>query len=185
MKKNTLIIITGLSAGAGKTHAKNFLLTQKGVIGIKTATTRPPRSQEAPDAYFFLTENEFVAQRAEGAFFEAQQNGLYWYGTPWSELQNLAEDATGVIVCDIRGAQTFKQAFEELVQILFIDTPPSFLRARMEADGRAESEILERLRLVEEEMRRLDLPYGTIKIENDETIELFEQRILDACVASV
>ena len=73
-------VILSSPSGGGKTTIAKALLARRQDIGYSVScTTRAPRAGEANGKdYYFLTEQEFIARRANGDFAEsAQVHGLW------------------------------------------------------------------------------------------------------------
>ena len=133
-----LIVLTAPS-GSGKTTIARRLMEQvPGLCFSTSATTRAPREGEQHGVdYFFLTEDEFQARIAEGAFVEYEEvyPGLS-YGTLREELERLAQSTAVVLDVDVKGALNVKRLYGDQALTLFI-APPSLdaLAGRLQARG--------------------------------------------------
>jgi guanylate kinase len=147
-----IVILSGPS-GTGKTTVLRKLVESSPTPIVKaiTATTRPPRPNEADGRdYYFLRPEEFARQREEGRFLETAEvfgTGT-WYGTPRSEVERAQrQGAWSLLEIDVRGAVEIKRQFPHAVMI--------FLRAASEVDY--ESRLRQRATESEEAIRcRLD-----------------------------
>lgn len=136
-----LIVLTAPS-GAGKTTIAHRV--RAAVPGLRfsiSATTRAPRPGEQDGVdYFFLSDADFAAEIAAGAFVEYEE--VYpgrFYGTLRRELERLAErpEHTGVLLdLDVKGAMSVKRLYGDRARTLFIQ-PPSLaaLAERLHARG--------------------------------------------------
>lgn len=147
-----IVILSGPS-GTGKTTVLRKLVESSPAPIVKaiTATTRPPRPNEADGRdYYFLRPEEFARQREEGRFLETAEvfgTGT-WYGTPRSEVERAQrKGAWSLLEIDVRGALEIKRQFPHAVMI--------FLRAASDEDY--ESRLRQRATESEEAIRcRLD-----------------------------
>src|SRR5690606_1858460 len=133
-----LIVLTAPS-GAGKTTlARRVMEAVPGLRFSISATTRPPRPDERHGVdYFFLSREEFEAQREAGAFVEFEE--VYpgrFYGTLRAELERLATSTAVVLDIDVKGALNVKRLYGDGALTVFIE-PPSLgaLAERLHARG--------------------------------------------------
>jgi guanylate kinase len=102
-----LIIVSG-PPGSGKDTVVSKILEKSDAYGWpKTVTTREPRASEiGNDPYIRMTEEEFLKERALGAFMETDYHGS-WYGSPKSELERIyALGKTPILRIDPNGAES-------------------------------------------------------------------------------
>nr|UOZ97099.1 Guanylate kinase [Cupriavidus sp.] len=157
-KKGQLIIIAAPS-GAGKTSLVRGLLANKNLglsLSVST-TTRPPRPGEAHGReYFFTSEADFLARKAQGEFLEwALVHGNY-YGTSraWINEQR-AQGRPVLLEIDWQGAAQIRQSFpsQELCSIFIL--PPSLeaLRQRLQSRAQDSAAVIEkRIQAAEDEI---------------------------------
>jgi guanylate kinase len=123
------LIVLAAPSGAGKTTLARRLIAD--VAGLRfsvSATTRPPRDGERDAVhYHFLTEDDFRARVAAGAFAEHEEvfPGRL-YGTLHSELEDRHDPDVRAIVLDkdVKGAMTLKGLYGDRALTVFI-APPS------------------------------------------------------------
>jgi len=119
-------VILSSPSGGGKTTIAKALLARRQDIGYSVScTTRAPRAGEANGKdYYFLTEQEFIARRANGDFAESAQVHGLWYGTLRSEVEKVLGSGKHVILdIDVQGAAQFRRAFPQAVLVFVL--PPS------------------------------------------------------------
>lgn len=116
-----IIGLLGPSA-SGKTAIVNQLLDEdESFCRVKTTTTRLPRENENPDAYDFVTFEEFTAKKQNGTFFETSVYAGEHYGTPLSTINDIIDNGKIAIVpIDVNGIKVYKQHFGEEMLALFI-----------------------------------------------------------------
>lgn len=136
-----LIVLCG-PAGVGKGTVLGRVREQHPQIWLSvSATTRKPRPGEVDGVnYFFMTEQEFLAQEDAGEFLEtADVFGLAHYGTPVKPVvEHLEQNIPVILEIDIQGARSVKQRAGELgldVVTVFI-APPSFEELERRLVGR-------------------------------------------------
>ena len=119
-------VILSSPSGGGKTSIAKALLARRQDIGYSVScTTRAPRAGEVNGKdYYFLTEQEFIARRANGDFAESAQVHGLWYGTLRSEVEKVLGSGKHVILdIDVQGAAQFRRAFPQAVLVFVL--PPS------------------------------------------------------------
>lgn len=154
-------VIFSAPSGAGKTTIVRHLLGHSALnlAFSVSATTRPPRGQEADGVdYHFLSESTFKQRIEGGALVEWEE--VYpgrFYGTLHSELDRLwAEGKTVLFDVDVVGGANLKKALGDRALAIFIQ-PPSLqvLRQRLECRGTdAPERIEERMAKAEWELEQ-------------------------------
>lgn len=142
-KRQGIIFILSAPSGAGKTTLYNNLREIYPEIGLSVScTTRARRRGEISGRdYRFISEREFEALKARGAFAEWAKVHDYFYGTPKKPLDRAVEAGRDIFLdIDVQGARKIKQAYPQAVAVFVL--PPSLaeLKRRLSArgtDGRA------------------------------------------------
>jgi len=158
------VVVLAAPSGTGKTTVARALLASdpdRFRFSI-SATTRAPRGSERNGVdYHFLTESEFRAQIAQGAFLEWAEVHGRLYGTPMAELSRGAEgipgasttDATTVLDIDVQGAVQVRDRLPGAILIFLLPPSGSTLMRRLQARGTDSApEIQKRLRGALEEL---------------------------------
>ncbi len=151
--KTVLLILAG-PAGIGKSTLCDRLVTEvPGFERVITATTRPPRPNEANGRdYHFLTEAEFDARLAAGEFLEwAWVHRKYRYGTLRSAVLNRLPQTSLVANVDVQGVRSIRAASatlpllrERLVTIFVSPDSLDVLRERLQGRGPVSADELAR-----------------------------------------
>lgn len=151
-----LVILTGPS-GAGKDTLAAALGSRPGsTVGFAvTATTRPPREDEADGRdYHFVSEAEFERMIREGEMLEHAIVYGQHKGVPTSSVQRVLDEGKDVLLrTDVQGARYIKGKAPGAVTIFV--TPPSreeMERRLRERDSETESQVAIRLKTAAEEM---------------------------------
>ena len=133
-------------SGCGKSSIEAGL-TRKGIERLRSHTTRPKRVNEADDAYYFVSLEEFQAT----PMIESVEYDGNRYGLSEAEVRKTDDvDKDFVAVVEMHGViQLLKEANCE-TQIIFIDATDSDLIGRLSARGPGGTD---RLRLVEKERK--------------------------------
>jgi guanylate kinase len=108
MKENNykLICLFGKS-GSGKDTIQKWLVSNYGMNGIISCTTRPPRDYEQDGVdYHFLTNEEFANKVLDMSMLEATDFNHWFYGTP---IEALEKDKINVGVFNIQGIECLLQ----------------------------------------------------------------------------
>lgn len=161
---STVIVISG-PGGVGKGTVVRQLIADRPSLTLSVSwTTREPRPGEDPNAYRFVSEEEFLAAIDADRFLEWDHHFLAYYGSPVP-----AEDDPNdlVLEIDVNGAMQIAAQRPEAL-FVFIDTP-SLDTQRERLIGRGDTpEQVERRMAAGEAERALaeDLPY--VHVVNDD-----------------
>ncbi len=142
-----LLIILSSPSGAGKsTLARRLMDWDKGLEFSVSATTRAPRpGEEHGREYYFLTEDAFKQQVAEGQMLEHAYVFGNFYGSPAGPVRETIDNGRDVLFdvdwqgeVQIRNSDLGKHALS-----IFI-LPPSIreLRRRLESRGQDASDVI-------------------------------------------
>lgn len=148
MKKGQLFIVSAPS-GAGKSSLINALLTRFNAddsmrLSI-SHTTRAPRPGEINHvAYHFVSEDEFKALIARGAFYEYANVFGHYYGTSREIVEQWVSEGKDVLFdIDWQGARQIRKISPDARSIFII--PPSLdeLKHRLETRGQDSEDVIE------------------------------------------
>lgn len=164
-----LVVLSG-PAGVGKdTLIEQWQLVAPNVRRLVTYTTRPQALTERHGLdYYFVTEAEFDALRAQGAFIEYAQVHGNWYGTPRREMEELRNAGRDVVLrIDVQGAMQVRAQYPEAI-LIFV-APPSLqeLEQRLRRRGRDDEESIQ-LRLLNAREEMEYIPRYDYLIINDD-----------------
>lgn len=155
-----LIIVISAPSGSGKTTlCKRLVAKVPNLRRSISVTTRNPRRDEINGRdYFFITQEDFVARKRNNEFIEWATVFDEYYGTPRSFVEEVIRSGEDVLLSiDVQGAMQVKESYPDAVFIFIL--PPSIsalderLRKRKTDDS---DEILKRLQLAREEMKRIE-----------------------------
>ncbi len=151
---STALLILAGPTGVGKSTLCDRLVREApGFERVITATTRPPRSNEADGRdYHFLSEAEFDAKLAAGAFLEwAWVHRKHRYGTLESTVLDRLPRTSLVMNLDVQGVRSIRAAARaipllqpRLVTIFVAPDSMAVLRERLQGRGPVSPEELER-----------------------------------------
>jgi guanylate kinase len=159
-----LILVISGPGGVGKgTLVSRFLERNPSFWLSRSWTTRERRPGESPEAYTFVSREEFEARIAAGGFVEWAPFLDYLQGTP-----TIAEDADDVLLeIDVEGARQVREQHPDAV-LVFVDAPSrAEQRRRLEMRGDAPERIEQRIGLADREAERADA-LGMHRLVNDD-----------------
>jgi guanylate kinase len=136
-------------------------------------TTRDRRPGEAPDAYHFVSRDQFEQRVRDGGFLEWTQFLDYLQGSP---LPEPPEGRDVVFEIDVRGAANIKSLYPEAL-LLFVDAPDrSVQEERLRGRGDDEDRIRQRLAKADEEVE-LAAQLGVVQVVNDQLERALEELV--------
>lgn len=154
---NKMIVIAAPS-GTGKNtfidKALKIFPRLKDVTTFTTRSMRPGESEGLP--YHFVSEEKFHKLIEEDFFVEWAKVHIYYYGTPWDEIQMHWKRGNAVVMdVDVKGAQTFRTKFPQCLSV-FIEPPNlEVLKDRiLKRDGKLPHDIEVRMQSAKVEMER-------------------------------
>ncbi len=183
--KSKLFIISGPS-GAGEDSIiqglKKFLPIEK----VVTTSTREKRDGEVdgnPDAYYFISKEEFQKGIIEDRFFEyAREYNDQFYGVTKKEIKRVVNSGRiGIWKIEYKGVMTIKKLMPEVVSILITVPSLEILRQRILKRGASEEFVRERMDYTKEWLKHKDIyDYEVVNYENklDEAVENVKEIIL-------
>jgi len=152
----SLFVVSGPS-GSGKSTLCKAAAAQAGAFLSVSATTRPPGATEIDGQdYYFISEEDFLAEIKARQFLEYARVFDYYYGTPAQPVMaKLDQGLTVVLEIDVQGgAQVFEQ-YPDAIGVLIV--PPSLeeMKRRLCRRGRDNPEAIhKRLEKAQAEVER-------------------------------
>ena len=111
-----MILLVGASA-SGKTEVAKLLKALYGIKKVITHTTRPIRKSEENDVdYHFVSKDEFLKLKEQGAFVETTLYNGNFYG---SSKKEIADDK--VLIVDPNGFKSFFELHDPRIVTFFLD----------------------------------------------------------------
>ena len=183
-KRQGIIFILSAPSGAGKTTLYNGLkLVHPEITLSVSCTTRPRRGGEVNGRdYRFISEREFAAMKAAGAFAEWAKVHGNDYGTPRKPLDYSVQSGRDILLdIDVQGARQIKRIYPEAVSIFLL--PPSLkeLKRRLASRGTDRREIIQR-RLANARGEIGEILHYDYYVENRDVTEAV--KVLSAIVAA-
>ncbi len=156
MKKGLLIVFSGPSGVGKDTILKELVKSNDSVRLSISATTRQKRAGEIDGKdYYFLSEEEFLNKVANGQMLEYAKYCSNYYGTPKEPVDAWLNDGLDVILeIEVQGGQKVINRYKDAVSVFILPLSLKVLEKRLRNRGtNSESEILQRLREAENEIR--------------------------------
>ena len=166
-----LVLIVSGPSGSGKSTLVQKVLELPGTMPSISYTTRQRRETEARGkCYDFVTEAEFDAMVARGAFLEyARVFGKHSNGTPKKWLEESKRRGLDLVLeIDIQGAAQVKQKLPESVAIFILPPSREELERRLRSRGQdSDEEIARRLSKAREEIAASEKLYDFCVMNDD------------------
>ena len=146
---DSLIIVVSGPGGVGKSTIVEELVKRDPRLWLSRSwTTRERRPGEAPDAYKFVTREQFQQRIDANGFLEWTEFIGNMYGTPNPEPP-LGRDI--VLEIEVDGAQQVKLQHPEAVLLFVLPPSREEQKARLNGRGDADNKVEQRLKKAEEE----------------------------------
>lgn len=163
-------------SGVGKGSLLTALLGQvPGVARSISATTRAARPGETDGVdYHFLPRERFLADAADGRFYEYAEYNHNYYGTPYAQVDAMLDKGVDVILeIEVQGAKIVRGLMPDAI-LIFVQ-PPSLesLEDRLRKRGTdSEARIAERIQLAAAELSCLPLyDYSIVNDDFDQALD--------------
>ncbi|MGO9475524.1 MAG: guanylate kinase [Rhodomicrobium sp.] len=145
-RRGVCLVLSSPSGGGKTTLARLLLKAEPFLAHSVSATTRPPRQQEADGVdYFFVSRDRFEAMRGAGELLESAEVFGNLYGTPAQPVRlALAEGKDILFDIDWQGAAAIASLLPDDTVRVFI-LPPSVeeLSRRIHGRGTDDKHVIE------------------------------------------
>ena len=172
------LIFSGVSGCGKQTVIEQLLKEYKNSKFLKSATTRPPRQENAEKhQYYHLTEEEFLKKKDNGDFFDTENTHGFYYGILKSSIHELLENPNVLYIkdVDVHGTEKLMKALKDKMKIqsVFLEVPDEVLFDRLIKRG--ESEERAKLRISRGAMEREYKNQYTHVVDNIDLNEALEK----------
>lgn len=145
-----MIIVVSGPGGVGKGTVVRRLIDRDPDLWLSRSwTTRAPRPGESPEAYEFVTRQQFEDRIESGGFLEHAEFLGDLYGTP------VPEDVDGpdlLLEIDVQGAAQVAQRHPDALLVLLVTPSDDVQRQRLQARGDTPEQIARRVGKAAEEV---------------------------------
>jgi len=151
-----IFIVSSPSGGGKSSIIRRVLKGLRGVTLSTSHTSRPPRpGEKAGVHYHFVSRDEFLAMKREGAFAEWVRLHGNYYGTSKAELEKHTARGRDIILdIDVKGAAKVVKSFSRAVTVFVLPPSMEVLEERLRKRGsESEEQIAIRLREAVREIR--------------------------------
>lgn len=147
-----LIIVVSGPGGVGKGTIVDALVRRDPNLWLSRSwTTRDRRPGESPDAYEFVTSEQFESHISRGGFLEWTEFLGNYYGTPRPERLDDPDAPDIVLEIELDGAQQVKQQYPQAVLIFVLPPSREEQERRLRGRGDPDDKVHARLRKAEKE----------------------------------
>lgn len=157
LKNGGVMCLVGPS-GTGKTEIAAALSKDPTFVKPLTTTTRPRGRNEAENAYRFVSEEQFLSEKAENRFIETTVYGTYFFGTSEEEIKPVTEAGKiAVIPIDICGAVTLKNLYKSRAVLVFTERDRKEIYLNIINRSIPDKDKVSRMMSLDFEMRNIEL----------------------------
>lgn len=155
MTSKRIFIISGPSAVGKDAIGERLLKLKLPLKRMVTTTSRPKRADDQRFKYHYVTADKFRWLIDHDKMIEWVEYNGHYYGTQWTDLNKIfAAKKYPLLNIDVRGAEFFRTQFPKAVSIFILPSSISILRKRLEKRGTKESDIRDRLKTAQKEIRQ-------------------------------
>ena len=178
LPEGTSVVVVSGPGGVGKGTLVELLLAADDRLWLSRSwTTRAPRPGESPDAYHFVTEDEFAAHAAAGGFLEWVEFLDYRQGSP---VPTPPDGHDVLFEIDVKGAGRIKDMYPDAL-LVFVDAPSREVQAeRLRGRGDPEDRVRQRIDKADEEAAGARALGATLLVNDDLDTALADLRALVA-----
>ena len=157
LKAGGVICLVGPS-GTGKTEIAAALTEDPRFVKPLTTTTRPRAEGEPENAYRFVSEEQFLSEKAENRFIETTVYGSYFFGTSEEQIAPITEAGRiAVIPIDICGALTLKNLYRSRAVLVFTERDRKEIYLNIINRKIPDKDKVSRMMSLDFEMRNIEL----------------------------
>ncbi len=172
-----VICLVGPS-GSKKNEIAKILTQYKNFEKPITCTTRPKNKDESDNAYKFISEEEFIAQRDNGKFIETTVYSKYYFGTSAEEIAPIiSRGHCAVIPIDICGALTIKNIYRSRAMLVFTNREKSAVLLDIISRDISDEDKMRRIMSLDFEYRNAEVCDCEVKV--DEGVEKAAEAICE------
>ena len=150
MHRRVTIVLSG-AGGVGKGAIARRLIERDGQLWLSRSwTSRERRTDDAPDAYHYVSRDDFEAHRRDGGFLEWNEFSGNLYGTP---VPHPPPGLDVLLEIDVNGGRQVRERDPDAV-LIFVEAPTiEAQRARLIGRGESAQRAEERITQGERERR--------------------------------
>lgn len=133
-----------------------------------TSTTRPRRETEPEDAYRFISEEQFIAEKDAGHFIESTVYSRFHFGTGEDEIKSIiSRGHYAVLPIDICGALTIRNEFRKHSLMVYVNREKtSIIKDIVDRNIDTEDKV-RRIMSLDFECHNAEVCDMELKVEND------------------
>lgn len=183
MQQGKIVTLSGIS-GIGKSHLKNYILTNKPDFqSLISVTTRKPRDKEKHgiDKFFYSLE-EFEKENNQGKFRTVNEVFGNWYAYKEAQIDLCDSGINLITELFYKNVQEFKIEFPNALSVYVLPIDVERTKAELKARKLEASDLSKRLKDIDDELAFFysNIELFDIVITNDYTEKsclLFQQLI--------
>ena len=173
LQKGGVLCLVGPS-GTGKNEIATRLTQDPRFEKPLTTTTKPRSGKDK--SYRFVTQEQFLKEKAENRFFETTVYSNYYFGTSQSEIEPIVRSGRiAVIPIDICGAMTLKNLYRSRCSLVFTDRDKAKILTNLLHRDIPDEDKVSRMLSVDFEFRNLEFCDFAVRFDDG----------LDACYGNI
>ena len=164
LRKGGVLCLVGPS-GTGKNEIAGRLAKDPRFAKPLTTTTKPDTGKDG--SYRYVTQEEFLREKAADRFFETTVYSNYYFGTSEAEIEKIVRKGkVAVIPIDICGAMTLKNRYRSRASLVFTDRDKEKILTNLLHRDIPDDDKISRILSLDFEFRNLEFCDFSVRVDD-------------------